>query len=350
MTLPLARTSAAHGPATEPRPFPTFLSFSFLLLDEIMSHVILLAILIPSFADNPLEEIIISDENEGSGSVLASIQRKLLSLDEHEHDEDPENVIPTLLIRPSDDSPGLFAYHNPTIKQEKNNVPNIRATRLAMACGLFSMRFYGSVVILKRSQTGVINSLTVAQIETACCGSPDLRSSILSSLGLENQSVPHWLRQAAQNNYHDQSVVQKLADVMKNHDENCKEEDDSGDERRQIICLCLDVNTELENRESREIVTMVPLCFNCRRPANDLCTSCHGVYFCGEHCRRQWYVSMIYDLIRTSSRPILNTSHNQLNVPRMPFTLQRRFRQLATRLFLCYISIVHATANPAFHV
>lgn len=244
---------------------------------------LLSAILIPSLSYNPLEEINITfEDGDDDDNVLTSIQQKLVSLEQH-NDDDPENVIPTLLIRPSDISPGLFAYHNPTNKRE--NRPNIRATRLAMACGLFSMRFYGSVIIVQRSQAQVIESLTSAQIEMACCGSPDLRSSILASLGIRNQSVPRWLLQAAQSNYHDQAAVQKLAAVMENSAEKDEGEVDSGDEREESNSL--QHVSESNKREAQEFVTTVPLCLHCRRPANVLCSGCHGVYSCGESCRQQ---------------------------------------------------------------
>ena len=49
-----------------------------------------------------------------------------------------------LLLRPCDNCPGLYAYHNDA--PERNKQPNIRATRLSMACGLFSYRICGNIL------------------------------------------------------------------------------------------------------------------------------------------------------------------------------------------------------------
>jgi hypothetical protein len=236
---------------------------------------------IPPSPSCPLQDILIDYESEDNEQqFLSSVQHKVLFLDQHD-DEDPENVIPTLLIRPSDGSPGLFAYHNPT--SNRTNPPNIRATRLAMACGLFAMRFHGTVLILQRPLKNAIDALFATQIEMACCGSPDLRSSILSSLGVKDCNAPRWLLQAAQGNYHDQSAVQKLASVMQNRDNSSEEEEESDDEMQ---ATKLDKQPS-DDGERREFVTSVPLCIHCRRPASELCTGCHGVYFCNDVCRRQ---------------------------------------------------------------
>ncbi|GAX15862.1 hypothetical protein FisN_2Lh410 [Fistulifera solaris] len=237
------------------------------------------AVCISPLLSCPLEDIFIHYEREHDDQqFLSSLQRKILSLDKHD-DEDPENVIPTLLIRPSDGSSGLFAYHNPTIN--RTNPPNIRATRLAMACGLFAMRFHGTVLIFQRPQKK--EAFTAAQLEMACCGSPDLRSSILSSLGMKNSNAPRWLLQAAQSNYHDQAVVQKLASVMQNRNGSSEEEEESDDE----VQVTRAKQQPCGDRERREFVSSVPLCLHCRRPAKELCPGCHGVYFCNDMCRQE---------------------------------------------------------------
>lgn len=235
--------------------------------------------ILPSIS-SPLEDVLVSYEHDDDQKFQVSVKRKVLALNGHD-DDDPENVIPTLLIRPSDTSPGLFAYHNPTSKRK--TPPNIRATRLAMACGLFSMRFYGTVLLIRRPLKDVTDFLTAEQIETACSGSPDLRSTILSSLGMGNWSTPRWLLQAAQSSYHDQSALEKLAAVMQNSDESDDEEEGSEDDDS------LDRLIERHEGEGglHEFVSTVPLCLHCRRPASELCTGCHGVYFCDEKCRQQ---------------------------------------------------------------
>jgi len=194
------------------------------------------------------------------------------------------NVIKTLLVRPSDHSPGLYAHHLPD-----QNQPNVRATRLAMACGLFAMRLRGDVVL---SLSARQSSLAIEDVECACCISQDLRPCILAELSPSgvSLSVPEWLGNASRSNYHDAAVLKRLAEVMKptsGNDDNSSEGDEHNKSSRSD-----DIDTTQDEKIciTREFVTTVPLCLHCRRPALHLCEVCSGAYFCDppSMCRQDW--------------------------------------------------------------
>jgi hypothetical protein len=178
---------------------------------------------------------------------------------------DPTNVVKTLLIRPIHQQPGLYAHHEPSTQY-----PNVRATRLAMACGLFRHRFHGDVILSRGPH------LRRADILAACCISADLRPSMIS-----HTKVPEWLANACRNNYHDAAVLTRLADVM-NRPDGCDEDDDSdssvdddGSNDEESLG-----NSQIDKAAKDEIVTKVTLCLYCRRPASKLCEDCSGAYFC----------------------------------------------------------------------
>jgi len=268
-------------------------------------------IVIPSDDKDPLSYLNVDsnnddgdDDDDADGDAIEREIRKILTRD------DPENVVRTLLIRPRSDcdddgpTPGLYAYHEPS---SPKTCPNVRATRLSMACGIFHGRFYGNVIVRRSSPQC---HLSLDHIDAACCWSPDLRTSLLKELLLMQPSspsdsadermpicIPDWLASAAKNNYHDESVLQKFAAVMKMNPKccidsessssnscssgSCNDNDNDSDESR------VSSNAQSE-KHVREFVTHVPLCLHCRRPASTLCENCQGVYFCDlpRTCRR----------------------------------------------------------------
>ena len=177
----------------------------------------------------------------------------------------------SLLVRPTADRrPGLLAYSS----SSRGKAPNLRATRLAMACGLFSLRFRGDVVLFRHFGT----NLLVRDIEGAACHSPDLRRSVQQS------TVPDWLAGASQQNYHDRAVLAKFASVMAAPgDENSNESDQTDEDEDDEENLC----PSDETTSRKEFVAKVPLCIACRKPSQELCPGCEGAYFCGSSdCRR----------------------------------------------------------------
>lgn len=95
---------------------------------------------------------------------------------------------------------------------------NVRATRLAMACGLLSLRFFGNVLLV-RGFGFRWEDLSLNDIRGATCISPDLRNCIQQEVSNNgnNKSVkpiPRWLADAAQNNYHDKAALAEVARAM----------------------------------------------------------------------------------------------------------------------------------------
>jgi hypothetical protein len=195
----------------------------------------------------------------------------------------------TLLLRPSDAAPGLYAHHGP-------GEPNLRATRLSMACGIFAARLHGNV-ILSRSAGA---DLSVKDVDAACCLGPDIRTTVLSELrlltGLASPSaadcatqVPDWIGNATLQNYHDSPVLQRLAAAMKedkvsdressssSSSSSASDDESTGSEPQSSSGPEKESSNELPQRE---FVTKVPLCLHCRRPASTLCSGCDGAYFC----------------------------------------------------------------------
>ena len=214
------------------------------------------------------------------------------------NDIDALNVIATILVR----SHGLYAHHNPSAASsgsQQQQLPNVRATRLSMACGLLSMRLCGAVIISRQStftDQGPLR-LTVDEIYTAACGSYDLRQSILEQVLLGDgcsSLPPEWLMNAARENYHDAAFLQRLASVMQcREDVDFSEDNDSDGQSDEQSSSGSDVcgdftqfqTTNPKTGPTRTFVTHVPLCLECRRPTKDLCPTCEGAYFCSTTCR-----------------------------------------------------------------
>ena len=211
----------------------------------------------------------------------------------------------TLLLRPTQSTPGVFVYHwicsNEGVLKLSNSTtesplvvlpPNIRATRLAMACGLLSVRLYGTVLIGRdhHTHTTAGPELMVSDFVWAT-SRVDLRP-MNKTWNTISPPPPTWLSNAAMHNYHDQEVLQYLEHVMKRpkQDNNESEEEEVDDDDD-------DEEEEEEDSEGDKVpvtfsVLHVPLCLHCRRPANDLCEHCHGAYFCSppRKCRQRGYV------------------------------------------------------------
>jgi hypothetical protein len=202
---------------------------------------------------------------------------------------------------------GVYAYFN-SCSQEAGghdvSQPNIRATCLAMACGLHSQRFYGDVLISRLGyapdEEGVYKmsnlSITSSELQYAC-ESPDLRVESIEKTTdgahISEKSLPLWLTDAAKSNFEDAAVLSNLASVMLLQDrdqmddrnENIHVEDyDSDDDssvsseaKKKYLAL-----GEVENYPAprKSFVAKVPLCLNCRCPSSNLCPLCEGVYFC----------------------------------------------------------------------
>ena len=235
-----------------------------------------------------------------------------------------DTVSTTVLIRPYDTLAGLVAYSLSSSSSSSSaaaaaetqlQLPpaNRRATRLAMACGLFSMRFRGKIVLGRlnnSNNSGKEGSLSIEDVAAACTISPDLRrENIVEHLLLQiirdcssDQdeanllSIPLWLSEAAKNNYHDQEVLARLAEAMKEDRVGCSNEDDDGTSSesssgKENTEEAVDQQTshtsndddELETTpQPRPFVAKSPLCLQCRRPADTLCTNCQGAYFCDD--------------------------------------------------------------------
>ena len=294
-------------------------------------------VLIPSDLSKPLKTHYISWDETGS----AKIDHGILSLLHQDEDIEISNFdamddrIEVPLLRPgnSTDSPGLYAYYRSYGRLKSQPTPNIRATRLAMAVGLMSLRFHGDVLIARSHPSGRPrwSNVTIEDLRGACI-SPDLRSKNQNELmcGIGDDSVredmevaPLWIKNAAQKNYHDAVAIARLRKVMKNEkkhqqnvgdendsnsnddDDNCDENDsDSNDDncddddvddevtKKETTTKTIKVATStrkttdkmLANSSSSEekfsLTAKSPLCLHCRRPSQNLCKSCSGAYFC----------------------------------------------------------------------
>ena len=321
------------------------------------SSSVVSAVLVPMDESKPLEKISISkDLDEDLESLVKSHQKLGNSFT-------IADVRQKLLVRPSPQGlAGLYAYDVVAIAgaatvasgeschpcadiepKERQDISfytkNIRATRLAMACGLYSYKLFGNVLLVRSSLTSR-EGLSVEDVYGACCVSPDLRSTfqqeMLTMSSSSNQClscpVPRWLGDALQQNYHDAVVLSRLAHVMATpttykHDDSTSTRDDydndddlnenknNRDENRNKEKL--QKNEALSNEEAptnlpaknplesctlpkrNEFITKIPLCLHCRRPASSLCPGCKGCYFCPRVCQRNCrdigYVHVVTD-------------------------------------------------------
>lgn len=206
------------------------------------------------------------------------------------------NVKLTVLLRPQ--PKGLYVYSS---SSSALNLPNIRATRLAFACGLLSLRFRGDVLVFSHWK----ESLKLSDIDNgAVNASPDLRRTIQSELcdNTRSNDFPVWLRQACQQNYHDEAALEQFQNVMKK-DKSDDESVDIPDSAHVIDGMNNELNDKKDaifhsdkstvdsandasdnefSEESHHFIAKTPLCFHCRGPSRnlELCPTCKGVYFC----------------------------------------------------------------------
>jgi hypothetical protein len=257
-------------------------------------------ILVPIQENQPLETHHVSWDDPDGGRRADRFKRDVSRiLDQPEYLETP-------LLRPRGNVAGLYAYFNVPPREEEGR-ENVRATRLAMACGLLSLRFRGPVLLV-RSFGGRWEGLAESEIRGAACISPDLRPSIqtdvASRMGMAldgdgdstsagiSAVVPDWLANAAQQNYHDEVELQKVVLAMNAGAGNGDQSDfdnDNGDE--DDTDNTMDPKAAPLSHVTTEFVTKTPLCIHCRRVSSELCESCEGVYFCsrmtaGRRCKK----------------------------------------------------------------
>jgi hypothetical protein len=291
-------------------------------------------VLIPSDASKPLETHRISwdsKRNVNSAPFASKVHNRILSLlhdgdddedsgvDSDDDDDDGEyndlaaidDRVEVPLLRPLRDSPGLYAYF--CSGAVATTMPNIRATRLAMACGLMSLRFGGNVVVARSNASGRPRwfDVTTENIQAACGISPDTRPNIQNEIAIVDcivpdngerlPTIPLWIKNAAEQNYHDAAAIARMVDVMKSEekyeDDSESDQSDHDDESDNGGDDDDDNDNDNDNDESnletipatnkcstvKEILTVTaksPLCLHCRRPTNYLCEGCRGAYFC----------------------------------------------------------------------
>jgi hypothetical protein len=322
-------------------------------------------VIISDDVKTPLKSIVMNEhenENDNDGHVdQQSVEGIVCNALNIPPESFGDVVCKTLLVRTTTDNdgrqcvPGMYAYHfnhHCATMDTMNMKPNIRATRLAMAMGLYRVRFYGIVVLVRESSNRQYEesmpSLLVDDIALACNVSPDLRSCIAKELqggGCDGTCsnddddnaclqqpavVPDWIANAAMNSYHDEDALSQLAAVMKRNlvqgqdeDEAAEELEDHGarsstDVHAKDKPVAIDTNDKDDNSggESsssksndddderpvalpREFVAKSPLCFHCRGPAVSLCQGCYAVYFCElpRSCRSEWCVPFFLFLL-----------------------------------------------------
>jgi len=224
----------------------------------------------------------------------------------------------TLLLRPTEERPGLVAWHLPLstiikINSTKKRDPNNRrATCLAMTCGLFQCRFYGNVMVdvfqttYSATSTTTITASTLELLQAlkhvaleGAMYSPDDRLWKESDINLDQLSVTtkvvrSWILQAAKENYHDQETVQRWAQITSRRQKSQNtysssssssgsDDDDDTNDNNEDDGQDVELNEETIQQNigvQHEFVTEKPLCLQCRRPTSRLCEGCQGAYFC----------------------------------------------------------------------
>lgn len=212
----------------------------------------------------------------------------------------------SLLSRPSGDSAGLYAYSSATATE-----PNVRATRLAMACGLLSLRFMGDILLIRSKGSFGHVDLTMAEIFGACCCSPDLRNDIQLEMSASSE-IPEYLALAAQNNYHDSIALAHFAAVMSVDEpfaDKDSENDDgissASDQSHSINVSMADKGLQQENVAKSQFVARSSLCLHCRGPSTSLCQGCQGAYFCAPP-RRCKHMGWSHDSVCSTWRRYTN--------------------------------------------
>lgn len=202
-----------------------------------------------------------------------------------------QDYLETPLLRPRHDVAGLYAYFNnphPDVGlEERIKVSNVRATRLAMACGLLSLRFFGNVLLI-RGFGFRWEDLSLSDLEGAMCVSPDLRDCIQQEVCSGTKSIlliQEWLANAAQNNYHDKAALAEVARAMMER----VDDDESDDDEKEEDTQATSTNLYGTAGKSTEFVAKSSLCLHCRSLARTLCSDCEGAYFCctdEKNCRK----------------------------------------------------------------
>ena len=268
-------------------------------------------VLVPCDDSKPLEshDVLFDDHVDNHLEKFNSL------IDATEEHHEVMDVLMMPLVRPHEDCslhteiPGLFAYYHQDVSE--THKANIRATRLAMACGLLSIRFYGNVLLVR--SRGALSgdkrweNLDARILVGPCCVSPDLRQtvqeriaeSLKQSKEIEcRKKVPDWIPNAAQQNYHDAAAMAHLASVMNiseldQHQRNDSDDDVEGDsdasssdhtDKDRPPSQATETSTSTpvlsKTQEARSFVTKKPLCLHCRGLSSCLCQGCEGAYFC----------------------------------------------------------------------
>ena len=277
-------------------------------------------LLIPSQDGIDLEVVTLAPETTSTRRDDEDLQRQifpLLTRDDNIHDEATTHadetkhlqIQRTLLLRPTQDRPGLVAWHYYSLpsNHSTNRPPNRRATGLAMTCGLFSCRFYGHVLVEFQTAPGYAMPTTTVSSQDAkpvllealqrvaaagAVQSPDDRlwKTLDDKEDVTGRLVRSWLLQATKENYHDQETVQRWTQItsrppaaLSSSSSSASSTGSSGDDDDEP-------KEALQNDTAEhEFVTHEPLCLQCRRPTSNLCKGCQGAYFCEapRACRQQ---------------------------------------------------------------
>lgn len=298
-------------------------------------------VLIPFDISKPLQDINFDEyflEEKriiGAGDLLPQFLTSKLSKEDKDRVElKSENIkiYPLLRIQRAEEKQcgqqnngfGVYAYNFDITSQAEG--PNLRATCLAMACGLHSNRFQGNVYVSKlgylsrEQQHHVVNMhLSKEEIQYACI-TPDIRINIIRDIkksnsisecenNMEKSSdngkdivimnekiiFPTWLENASKLNYKDAGALEILARVMKTKEDlysndetqnNYDEEEDSDDDDSKSDQSEQSLGNE--KKSANEFIARKSLCLHCRGPCDHLCKKCQGVYLCPEprSCRK----------------------------------------------------------------
>ena len=214
---------------------------------------------------------------------------------------DSIKLTPLLLPGSDDSSSGLYAYSSTNVLSK-----NVRATRLAMACGNLSFRFDGDILLFRANAGRGWQDLTVKEIYGAACISSDLRPQIQAMLKTKQDVVnvtESWLANAAQQNYHDAAAVSRLASVMCRSNKCMSRNESINDDSMTSHDKYQEEHSLLEKTDqepisdsavtpctintAKQFIARTSLCLHCRGPTISLCPECEGAYFCKEphHCR-----------------------------------------------------------------
>ena len=245
-------------------------------------------IYVPSDDSLPVSQLYLQGSESNVGDQLPSLLGPLLN----------NNVEVTVLYRGLQlNSSSLrlpnfsvFAYSDELAKitsSSSETLPphNIRATTLAMSCGLHAVKFYGDVYLGMfgpRSQEGLPSGNLDAQVSDFVF-SPDLRS-------LE---CKEWQGEAAAVNYSFSSVLEALSSAMARSTLESEDSDSSScsgdDSDEEVISpppppLVPSTTPASSSSPDSPSTAIRTFCLSCRRPSSNLCPTCLGAYFCSPRC------------------------------------------------------------------